>query len=121
MLLSCGWLKSPQHVAQEYFSYLYQFQFEKLKGLAKEPALLKASYLQGRVSEMSAEDLAALSSPHITILSVQADKNSAKVMVKISFASGQSIENTALMRRYTYKWYVDDLENPLTNETVYAY
>lgn len=113
--------RSAQRTTQEYFSQLYKFEFEKLKPLAKEPALLKAAYLQGRLSEMTDSEKLAIFQPKTTIISAEINKNQATVHVQINFPSGQSVENTVHLHRYTYRWFVEDLENPLTSETIYAY
>lgn len=120
--VSCSFLKSPQARAAEYFRLLYQLEFEKIKKLAKEPALLQAAYFQGYISEMNDAQKSAYAHPHITIGEIQkTSANEASVQITIQFPSGSSVQNTALMHRYHYIWYVQDLQNPIINETIYAY
>lgn len=119
---SCSILKSPQMRALQYFNLLYQGEFDKLKKVAKEPALLQAAYFQGHLSEMTEPQKAAFINPQISVTEFQmTGQKEATVAVNISFPSGSSVQNTAIMRRYGYIWYVEDLQNPIISEAIYAY
>ncbi len=121
-LFSCSFFQSPQTRAAEYFHLLYRGEFDKLKKLSKEPALLQAAYFQGHLSEMTEAKKAEFANPQISIAEVKMTaQKEANVKVNIIFASGSSTQNTAIMRRYGYIWYVEDLQNPIISETIYAY
>lgn len=119
---SCSILKSPQMRALQYFNLLYQGEFDKLKKVAKEPALLQAAYFQGHLSEMTEPQKGAFANPQISVIEFHmTGPKEATVAVNVSFPSGSFVQNTAIMRRYDYIWYVEDLKNPIVSEAIYAY
>ena len=119
---ACSFLASPKTQGVEYLSLLYDFQFNKIKSVAKDEALMQAAFIEGQITEMSPDKQALFKSPSIIVTSYsEQDKNMGILGAQIKFPSGQIKEVDITLRKYGIKWYVSKVQPSLAMQDIYTY